>query len=80
MRRVAATDPTSICVLANFYHEGLYGLQRDRAKAMELYVRAENRDMKRQGAILETWRHSPEIWNELLNIGQLLHQLGNLVP
>ena len=42
MRRVAATDPTSICVLANFYHEGLYGLQRDRAKAMELYVRAEN--------------------------------------
>jgi len=42
MRRVAATDPTSICVLANFYHKGLYGLQRDRAKAMELYVREAN--------------------------------------
>ena len=42
MRRVEANDAASICLLAGCYYQGLYGLQRDRAKAMELYVRAAN--------------------------------------
>jgi TPR repeat protein len=40
MKRVAANDPASIGVLANFYQHGYHGLQQDHAKAMELYTRA----------------------------------------
>jgi hypothetical protein len=40
IKRVEANDPTSICTLANCYHHGLTGLQQDRTKAMEMYVRA----------------------------------------
>ena len=39
-KRVEANDPASIYLLATHYHQGLYGLQQDRAKAIELYVRA----------------------------------------
>jgi uncharacterized protein YggL (DUF469 family) len=40
MKRVAANDAASICMLGNFYQHGLRGLQQDHAKATELYVRA----------------------------------------
>ena len=40
MKRVAANDAASIYLLAGFYYQGRHGLQRDRAKAMELYGRA----------------------------------------
>ena len=40
MRRAAANDPASICLLANSYYQGLHGLQQDQARAMELYARA----------------------------------------
>ena len=40
MKRVEANDAASIYVLAGSYYQGLYGLQRDRAKAIELYTRA----------------------------------------
>ena len=39
-KRVAANDAASICMLAGYYYQGLYGLQWDRAKAKELYTRA----------------------------------------
>jgi TPR repeat protein len=42
MKRVAANDAASINLLADSYDRGLHGLQRDRAKAIELYVRAAN--------------------------------------
>ena len=37
-------------------------------------------DMKVQDATLEQWRHSLEIWDELLSIGTLLHLLGLILP
>jgi TPR repeat protein len=40
MKRAAANDPASICMLATRYHYGRTGLQQDHAKAMELYARA----------------------------------------
>jgi len=40
IKRVAANDAVSICVLADSYHRGLRGLPQDQAKAMELYARA----------------------------------------
>jgi tetratricopeptide (TPR) repeat protein len=40
MKRAEANDASSICLLANSYHNGIVGLQQDRGKAMELYVRA----------------------------------------
>jgi TPR repeat protein len=40
MKRVEVDDPASISMLARFYCYGLRGLQQDRAKAMELYVKA----------------------------------------
>ena len=42
MKRVEANDAASIYMLAHQYCHGLHGLQRDRAKAIELYVRAAN--------------------------------------
>ena len=42
MKRVEANDPASIYLLANSYYQGLYGLQLDRTKAMDLYARAAN--------------------------------------
>ena len=35
-----ANDAASIYLLADYYNQGLHGLQQDQAKAMELYVRA----------------------------------------
>ena len=52
----------------------------DMKKAKFQYEAAEWLDMKVQDATLEQWRHSPEIWDELLSIGRLLHQLGVFVP
>ena len=40
MNRAAVNDAASINLLADSYYQGLYGLQRDRAKAIELYARA----------------------------------------
>ena len=40
MKRVEANDANSICVLANSYHHGVNGLQRDEERAIELYARA----------------------------------------
>ena len=40
MKRVEVDDPASICVLARFYCYGLRGLQQDRAKATDFYVKA----------------------------------------
>jgi TPR repeat protein len=40
MRRAEANDPTSICLLANFYRAGIGGLQQDEERAMELFTRA----------------------------------------
>ena len=40
MKRVEANDPDSIFMLGNFYYKGLNGVQQDRTRAMELYVRA----------------------------------------
>ena len=40
MKRVAANDAASICMLAYQYHHGLGGFQQDRTKAMELFTRA----------------------------------------
>jgi TPR repeat protein len=40
MKRAEANDAASIFLLANSYHNGLVGLQQDRVKAMELYIRA----------------------------------------
>jgi TPR repeat protein len=40
MKRVAANDPASICLLANSYERGLHGFQEDHAKAKELYARS----------------------------------------
>ena len=42
MKRVAVNDAASICMLAQHYHLGRAGFQRDHTKAMELYVRAAN--------------------------------------
>jgi hypothetical protein len=39
-KRVAANDASAICMLANFYHHGVSGLQQDQTKAMELYARS----------------------------------------
>ena len=36
-------------------------------------------DMKVQDATLEQWRHSREIWEELLSIGSLLHLARHVV-
>ena len=40
MKRVAANDAASICMLAYQYHHGRAGFQQDHTKAMELYARA----------------------------------------
>ena len=40
MKRVAANDPASICMLGNQYHHGLYGFQQNHVKAIEQYTRA----------------------------------------
>ena len=40
MKRVGANDPTSICMLAGSYYQGLNGILQDRAKALELFTRA----------------------------------------
>ena len=40
MKRVAANDADSICVLAGNYHDGRRGFLQDHTKAMELYARA----------------------------------------
>ena len=40
MKRVAANDAFSICMLADSYYYGLIGFQQDRAKAIERYTRA----------------------------------------
>ena len=40
MKRVEANDPTSICMLAGSYYQGLNGILQDRAKALELFTRA----------------------------------------
>ena len=40
MKRVEANDANSICMLANSYHHGVNGLQRDEERAIELYARA----------------------------------------
>jgi len=38
--RVEANDPASIYLLANFYYQGLNGIQQDCAKAMELFTKS----------------------------------------
>jgi len=40
IKRVAANDAVSICVLAGSYYRGLHGLQRDEERAMKLLTRA----------------------------------------
>ena len=40
IRRVEANDAASICLLANFYYQGIGGFQQDHAKAIEHCVRA----------------------------------------
>jgi len=40
MKRVAAYDAFSICMLADSHYYGLIGFQQDRAKAIERYTRA----------------------------------------
>jgi TPR repeat protein len=40
MKRVEANDAGAISVVGNYYHHGRAGLQQDRKKAMEMYVRA----------------------------------------
>ena len=40
LKRVAANDAGAIYMLAGYYYQGRLGLQQDRTKAMELYVRA----------------------------------------
>ena len=40
MKRVEANDAGAISLVGNCYHHGLTGLQQDRTKAMEMYVRA----------------------------------------
>ena len=39
-KRAAANDAASISLLAGYYYKGLYGLQQDQTKTMELYGRA----------------------------------------
>jgi TPR repeat protein len=43
-KRVAANDANSICELGGYYNGGAFGLQQDRAKAVELYARAAELD------------------------------------
>jgi TPR repeat protein len=40
MKRVAANDATSICVLGDHYYRGLVGVQQDHTKAIKLFTRA----------------------------------------
>ena len=40
MKRVEANDAASMCVLADSYHHGSNGLQRDEERAKDLYTRA----------------------------------------
>ena len=40
MKRAAANDPASICMLANSYQRGIAGFPQDHVKAIELYARA----------------------------------------
>ena len=40
----------------------------------------EAKDTTEQDTTSEPWRLIPETWNELRNIGQLLHQLGIIMP
>jgi TPR repeat protein len=40
MKRVEANDAASIYLLAGCYYNGFNGLQQDRTKAIDLYVRA----------------------------------------
>lgn len=40
MMQVEVNDPTSICLLATYYDNGLGGLQQDCAKAVELWKQA----------------------------------------
>jgi hypothetical protein len=40
MKRAEANDAASIFLLANYYHQGIGGLQHDHTKSMELYARA----------------------------------------
>jgi len=40
MKRVEANNAASFYLLANSYHDGVGGLEQDRAKAMEIYVKA----------------------------------------
>jgi TPR repeat protein len=42
MKRVEVNDAGATCQLGNCYHHGNLGLQQDRTKAMELYVKAAN--------------------------------------
>ena len=39
-KRVAANDPTSICMLAGFHQDGRASLQQDQAKAIELFIKS----------------------------------------
>ena len=62
IKRVAANDAVSICVLADSYHHGLRGLSQDQAKAMELYARA--------AELGRCQAHN--------NLGMLYHEGGNM--
>jgi TPR repeat protein len=61
--------------LANYYH----GVDMKKAK-FHNEAAAMAGDEVAKGAILETWRKSPEILNALLSIGQLQHLLGIMLP
>jgi TPR repeat protein len=62
MKRVAVNDATSISLLADSYRYGTVGLQQDRTKAMELYVRAAELGCR----------------DAHCNLGMLYHEGGNL--
>jgi TPR repeat protein len=40
LKRVAVNDPSSICMLANYYQVGNAGFSQDHVKAIELFTRA----------------------------------------
>ena len=62
MKRAAANDPASICMLANFYRRGIAGFPQDYVKAMELNAMSAELGFSKA----------------YCNLGKLYHDGGNL--
>ena len=62
MKRAAANDPASICMLANFYRRGIAGFPQDHVKAMELNAMSAELGFSKA----------------YCNLGKLYHDGGNL--